>query len=88
MRQSTPQQVLDHQESTRLQYALVDRAIRLGWAADRILVIDEDLGMSGSSAVARTGFQRLVTEIGLDHVGLVLGLVCPAWPVRARTGTS
>jgi DNA invertase Pin-like site-specific DNA recombinase len=74
IRQSTRQQVLGHQESTRLQYALVDRALALGWQADRILVIDEDLGKSGSSAVARTGFQRLVTEIGLDHVGLVLGI--------------
>ncbi|WP_369228613.1 recombinase family protein (plasmid) [Streptomyces sp. R39] len=74
VRQSTRQQVVDHQESTRLQYALVDRAVALGWQADRVLVIDEDLGRSGSSAGARTGFQRLVTEIGLDHVGLVLGI--------------
>ncbi|MFZ0158961.1 MAG: recombinase family protein, partial [Kineosporiaceae bacterium] len=74
IRQSSRQQVLDHQESTRLQYALVDRAVGLGWACGRVLVIDEDLGKSGSSAVARTGFQRLVTEIGLDHVGLVLGI--------------
>ncbi|MFF2520045.1 recombinase family protein [Streptomyces sp. NPDC058086] len=74
VRQSTRQQLVDHQESTRLQYALVDRAVALGWQADRVLVIDEDLGKSGSSAVARTGFQRLVTEIGLDHVGLVLGI--------------
>lgn len=74
VRQSTRQQLVDHQESTRLQYALVDRAVALGWQADRILVIDEDPGKSGSSAVARTGFQRLVTEIGLDHVGLVLGI--------------
>lgn len=74
VRQSTRQQLVDHQESTRLQYALVDRAVALGWPADRVLVIDEDLGRSGSSAGARTGFQRLVTEIGLDHVGLVLGI--------------
>ncbi|MFD8725293.1 recombinase family protein [Streptomyces sp. NPDC059629] len=74
VRQSTRQQLVDHQESTRLQYALVDRAVALGWHADRVLVIDEDLGRSGSSAGARTGFQRLVTEIGLDHVGLVLGM--------------
>ncbi|WP_055495002.1 recombinase family protein [Streptomyces sp. TP-A0356] len=74
VRQSTRQQLVDHQESTRLQYALVDRAVALGWQADRVLVIDEDLGRSGSSAHARTGFQRLVTEIGLDHVGLVLGI--------------
>jgi DNA invertase Pin-like site-specific DNA recombinase len=74
IRQSSRQQVLDHQESTRLQYALVDRAVALGWQAERVMVIDEDLGRSGSSAVARTGFQRLVTEIGMDHVGLVLGI--------------
>jgi DNA invertase Pin-like site-specific DNA recombinase len=74
IRQSSRQQVVDHQESTRLQYALVDRAVALGWSADRVMVIDEDLGKSGSSAVARTGFQRLVTEIGMDHVGLVLGI--------------
>ncbi|GIH79826.1 recombinase family protein [Planobispora longispora] len=74
IRQSTRQQLTNHPESTRVQYALVERAIALGWAAERILVIDDDLGMSATSAVARRGFQRLVTEIGLDHVGLVLGV--------------
>jgi DNA invertase Pin-like site-specific DNA recombinase len=74
IRQSSMQQVLDHQESTRLQYALVDRAVALGWSAERVLVIDEDLGKSGASAVARSGFQKLVSEIGLNHVGLVLGI--------------
>ncbi|MCX4403485.1 MULTISPECIES: recombinase family protein [unclassified Streptomyces] len=74
VRQSSMQQVADHQESTRLQYALVDRAAALGWPASRVVVIDEDLGRSGASAAGRSGFQRLVTEIGLDHVGLVLGI--------------
>jgi DNA invertase Pin-like site-specific DNA recombinase len=74
VRQSTRQQVIGHQESTRLQYALVDRAVALGWDACRVVVIDDDLGMSGAEATARVGFQRLVTEIGLDHVGLVLGI--------------
>lgn len=74
IRQSTLQQVERHQESTRLQYALVDRAQELGWSHHRILVIDEDLGRSGASADGRPGFQRLVFEIGLDHVGLVLGV--------------
>ena len=74
VRQSTAQQVLDHQESTRLQYGLVDRAQALGWAADRVLVIDEDLGRSGTRADERAGFQRLVSEVSLDHVGLILGL--------------
>lgn len=74
VRQSTPQQVLQHQESTRLQYGLKSRAIALGWPEDRVLVIDDDLGCSGSSAEGRLGFQRLVSEVGLDHVGIVLGV--------------
>ena len=74
VRQSTLQQVHRHQESTRLQYGLVDQAVRLGWPRQRIEVIDEDLGCSGASAQGRLGFQRLVAEVGLDHVGIVLGL--------------
>jgi len=74
VRQSTLQQVERHQESTRLQYALAERAIELGWAPDQVLVIDDDLGRSGASAEGRPGFQRLVAEVGLDHVGLVLGI--------------
>jgi hypothetical protein len=74
VRQSTAQQVLEHQESTRLQYGLVERARALGWAADRVLVIDEDLGRSAASSAERAGFQRLVSEVSLDHVGLILGL--------------
>ena len=73
VRQSTAQQVHDHQESTRLQYGLAERAVGLGWAPSRVLVIDEDLGHSASGADARPGFQRLVSE-GLDHVGIVLGI--------------
>lgn len=78
IRQSTLQQVHRHQESTRLQYGLVDRAILLGWPRNDIEVIDDDLGCSGSTTVGRLGFQRLVAEVGLevglDHVGMVLGL--------------
>src|SRR5215467_5856334 len=74
VRQSTVQQVLDHQESTRLQYGLVSRAQALGWEASRILVIDEDLGKSGTSAQGREGFQRLVSEVSLDHVGIIFGV--------------
>jgi DNA invertase Pin-like site-specific DNA recombinase len=74
VRQSTAQQVQDHQESTRLQYGLAERAVVLGWAPSRVLVIDDDLGHSASGADARPGFQRLVSEVGLDHVGIVLGI--------------
>src|SRR5690242_12037138 len=73
VRQSSLQQVGRHPESTRLQYALAERARQLGWAPERVVVIDDDLGRSGSSAEARPGFQRLVAEVGLGHVGLVLG---------------
>jgi DNA invertase Pin-like site-specific DNA recombinase len=74
VRRSTAQQVHDHQESTRLRYGLAERAVALGWAASRVLVIDDDLGHSASGADSRPGFQRLVSEVGLDHVGIVLGI--------------
>jgi hypothetical protein len=74
VRQSSPQQVQDHRESTARQYALVDRAVALGWPAQRVVVIDEDQGQSGQSVAGRLGFQRLLAEVGLDHVGLELGL--------------
>jgi DNA invertase Pin-like site-specific DNA recombinase len=74
VRQSSLQQVLNHQESTRLQYGLVERAQAFGWNQERILVIDDDLGKSGATAEGRAGFQRLVAEVGLNHVGLILGI--------------
>jgi DNA invertase Pin-like site-specific DNA recombinase len=83
VRQSTRQQVLEHGESTRLQYGLTSRAEALGWASSRILVIDEDLGRSGAGTVDRPGFQRLVTEITMGRVGLVLGIEMSR---LARTG--
>lgn len=74
VRQSHPQQVVAHGESTARQYALVDRAVALGWARDRVVVIDADQGQSGQSMVTRLGFQRVLAEVSLDHVGLILGL--------------
>jgi DNA invertase Pin-like site-specific DNA recombinase len=74
VRQSHPQQVVDHVESTARQYALVDRAIAMGWARERVVVIDEDQGHSGQSIATRLGFQRLLAEVSLDHVGLILSL--------------
>lgn len=74
VRQSTVQQLMDHRESTNLQYGLVNRAMAMGWPEGRVLVIDEDLGKSASSAEGREGFAKLVAEVGLDHVGLILGV--------------
>jgi DNA invertase Pin-like site-specific DNA recombinase len=74
VRQSSTQQIFDHQESRERQYALADYAATLGWPRERILVIDEDQGRSGRTVEHRPGFQRLLAEVTLDHVGLVLGL--------------
>src|SRR6266849_2416644 len=74
VRQSTPGQVEHNRESTARQYALADRACQLGWAKEQVVVIDEDLGLSGSSADKRSGFARLTSEVALAHVGIVLGL--------------
>jgi DNA invertase Pin-like site-specific DNA recombinase len=74
VRQSTAQQVLRHEESTRLQYGLAGRARELGWPEERILVIDDDLGHSAAEGEHRAGFQRLVSEVSLDHVGMILGV--------------
>ncbi len=74
IRQSTPAQVEQHRESTARQYALAARARELGWAPAQVLVIDEDLGLSGASSAKRAGFVRLTTEVALGHVGLILRL--------------
>jgi len=74
VRQSTPIQVMENRESTERQYRLRDRAIELGWAPSRVEVIDEDQGRTGSISAHRTGFQRLVSAVGLGGVGMVLML--------------
>jgi DNA invertase Pin-like site-specific DNA recombinase len=73
VRQSTMTQVEEHKESQRLQYALSDRAVGLGWPSALVHVIDEDLGFSGAESTHRHGFQRLVSMVGLGEVGIVLG---------------
>src|SRR2546428_6634677 len=74
VRQSTPLQVIENRESTDRQYHLRERAIELGWPPNRVEVIDEDQGRSGSTASYRTGFQRLAAEVVLSKVGMVLML--------------
>lgn len=74
VRQSTLKQVEQNQESTRMQYNLVEVGRRYGWPQERIVVIDDDLGISGASAEGRPGFQRLLREVALDRIGLVLGI--------------
>lgn len=74
VRQSTPGQVRENRESTRLQYKLRERAELLGWPRERIETIDEDLGCSGAGDVERRGYARLVRSVARGKVGAVFGL--------------
>ena len=74
VRQSTLRQVMENTTSTDRQYGLRQRAVALGWEADQVVVIDEDLGRSGASAEGRDGFQRLVADVGMGKAGIVIGL--------------
>jgi len=74
IRQSTSQQLRDHQESTQRQYQLTHRLTSLGWNAGQIVVIDEDRGISGTGRQNRPGFRRLLSLITEQKVGIVLGL--------------
>ena len=72
IRQSTPHQVLTNQESLRLQYALRQRAVDLGWDEISIEVVDADLGQSGASIINRAGFKDVIARVTLGEVGIIL----------------
>lgn len=74
VRQSSPQQVLQHRESRERQYALADHAVALGWPRDSVVIIDQDQGQSAKTAQERSGFHRVLAELTMNHVGLVLGI--------------
>jgi DNA invertase Pin-like site-specific DNA recombinase len=74
VRQSTQKQVMENTQSTARQYAFAEDAVACGWPRERVLTIDEDLGKSARTTEGRDGFQRLVAEVTMGHVGLVLGL--------------
>ncbi len=74
VRQSSTRQVRENVESTRLQYDLANLVAAYGWPAEQIVTIDDDLGISGQSLEGRTGFQRLLAEVSLGHVGIVMGI--------------
>ena len=73
IRQSSPQQVAEHKESTARQYALADVAVALGWPRERVEIIDADQGRTGQTVEGRRGIQYILAELGLDHVGILLG---------------
>jgi DNA invertase Pin-like site-specific DNA recombinase len=73
VRQSSPQQVAEHKESTARQYALADVAVALGWSHDRVEVVDADQGRTAQTVEGRRGLQYILAELSLDHVGILLG---------------
>jgi DNA invertase Pin-like site-specific DNA recombinase len=74
VRQSTATQLERNPESTDRQYRLAERALAFGWKREQIVVIDEDLGRSGSGLVDRSGFEKMASEVALGRVGIILGL--------------
>ncbi len=72
IRQSTLHQTLSNQESLKLQYALKQRALELGWPENHIEIIDMDLGLTGAEAKHREGFKSLLTQVALGEVGIIL----------------
>ncbi len=74
VRQSTMAQIARNRESTTRQYDLVARAVAWGWPRAAVWVIDEDLGVSGTSTAGRSGFAELAAQVGLGEVGIVLAL--------------
>ena len=73
VRQSSPHQVAHHKESAQVQAKLRDLAIAWGWPQDRVVVVTDDQGHSGTTADGRFGFIQIMTEVNLDHAGIILG---------------
>ncbi len=67
VRQSSMTQIMDNTESQRRQYALADVAKAAGFAS--VMVLDDDLGRSGSGLIERPGFKKLVTAVCTDKIG-------------------
>lgn len=71
LRQSSLKQVTENLESQRLQYALRDKALNMGFST--VEVIDCDLGFSaGLGAKRREGFKQLLASVALGEVGMVM----------------
>ena len=74
LRQSTTHQLEYNRESTDRQYALVNRALELGWSREQIMVVDDDLGLSGDGSTERSGFANMTAKVALGQVGIILGI--------------
>ena len=86
VRQSTPYQVRNNLESKERQYALEGRAQQLGFS--KVVVIDEDLGRSGSGIQERPGFGRLLASVCQGLAGAVFGWKLLDWRATIGIGTT
>jgi len=73
VRQSSQYQVIHNKESAEVQNSFRNLAIAWGWPSSRVIVVDHDQAQTATSAEARTGFQWILTEVNLNHVGIILG---------------
>jgi DNA invertase Pin-like site-specific DNA recombinase len=71
IRQSTPGQVRENQGSTAAQRDQLRHPRSWGWPEDRIELLDEDLGRSGTSSVNRPGYRRMVAELQAGQIGAI-----------------
>lgn len=74
VRQATPEQTSQHGQRLQSQYNLHRQAVALGWPAERVIVIDSDIGHSGASTTGRLGFQQLMRQVRRGCVGVVMAL--------------
>jgi len=74
LRQSSPRQVRENFRSTERQYALAEEAARLGWEAERVRLIDGDLGVSGRDTDGRESYKELVQRVCVSEIGAIFGL--------------
>ncbi len=79
VRQSSPGQVRNNQESRQRQRALKERACQLGWPEERVLVLEEDQGRTASSTHGRQAYHELAEKVVSGRVGIILAVEVSRW---------
>jgi DNA invertase Pin-like site-specific DNA recombinase len=72
IRQSSGHQVVSNLESRKMQHAMREHALALGWGDHHIEVVETDTGRSADSTAGRDGYKTLLSQIALGLVGIVL----------------
>lgn len=72
LRVSTPTQARNNLGSITIQRELRNTLVAWGWKEDRIRVIEEDLGRSGTTAEGRVGYQEMLEDVRRGGAGIVM----------------